>query len=95
MFSLLSLKAVRKGFLCMPRKNLGVFRGYRDPKEENLNRPYYDLKLHNHKKLSRSVVVRSELAGSGTPKSASALSGSLANLFQSFYAPPPILIFLM
>ncbi|XP_044464796.1 1-acyl-sn-glycerol-3-phosphate acyltransferase BAT2, chloroplastic-like [Mangifera indica] len=69
-----SYSSVRKGFLCMPRKNLGVFRGYRDPKEENLNRPYYDLKLHNHKKLSRSVVVRSELAGSGTPKSASALS---------------------
>ncbi|XP_031274404.1 1-acyl-sn-glycerol-3-phosphate acyltransferase BAT2, chloroplastic-like [Pistacia vera] len=69
-----SYSSAQNGFLCMPRKKLGVLWAYSDLKRGNLNRPYYDFKLHNYKKLSRSVLVRSELAGNGAPNSAYALS---------------------
>ncbi|KAJ0089787.1 hypothetical protein Patl1_14590 [Pistacia atlantica] len=69
-----SHSSARNGFLCMPRKKLGVLWAYSNLKRENLNRPYYDFKLHNYKKLSRSVLVRSELAGNGAPNSAYVVS---------------------
>ncbi|KAL5840038.1 hypothetical protein ACOSQ4_012646 [Xanthoceras sorbifolium] len=69
-----SYSLARNGFLRFPKKQVGVSWLYCHPKEEEFNRPVYDNKQYNHKKLPRYVVVRSELAGTGSPDSAYPLS---------------------
>ncbi|KAK3189662.1 hypothetical protein Dsin_029223 [Dipteronia sinensis] len=69
-----SYSPARNGFLCVPKKRVGVSWLYSHPKEEEFNRTCYDNKQYNRKKLPRYVVVRSELAGTGSPASAYPLS---------------------
>ncbi|KAL5577832.1 hypothetical protein UlMin_019531 [Ulmus minor] len=52
-------------FLCVPKKHDSVSLSYYD-KQEKLNRPH--TKSQNQHKLSRFVVARSELSGTGIPE---------------------------
>ncbi|KAK2646817.1 hypothetical protein Ddye_022012 [Dipteronia dyeriana] len=69
-----SYNPARNCFPCVPKKWVGVSWLYSHPKEEEFNQTCYDNKQYNRKKLPRYVVVRSELAGTGSPASANPLS---------------------
>lgn len=81
-------KAARNGILCIPRKHNGVSWPFSYLENEELDRRF-DNKLLNRKNLPRYVVVRSELAETGTPHSEYPLSGFLANTF-SFISSLPL-----
>ncbi|XP_022750267.1 1-acyl-sn-glycerol-3-phosphate acyltransferase 1, chloroplastic-like isoform X3 [Durio zibethinus] len=59
--------------MCISRKHDGESRCYFNP-NGGLNGSYYNNKLHNRNKLSRYIVVRSELAGTGNPDAADSFS---------------------
>lgn len=60
-------------YSCVPRKDGGVPWNYSKPKEE-LNRTYSNNKVCNKNRLSRYIVVRSELAETGYPDASYPLS---------------------
>ncbi|KAG6673373.1 hypothetical protein I3842_16G108400 [Carya illinoinensis] len=68
--SINSTNSAQSSYLSVPRKYVSLPRHYFKPKED-LNRPYYDNRLHNG---NRYVVVRSELAGTGNYDAGSPLS---------------------
>ncbi|KAG6673351.1 hypothetical protein I3842_16G108200 [Carya illinoinensis] len=68
--SINSTNSAQSSYLSVPRKYVSFPRHYFKPKED-LNRSYYDNRLHNR---NRYVVVRSELAGTGNYDASSPLS---------------------
>ncbi|XVE53645.1 hypothetical protein DITRI_Ditri03aG0019700 [Diplodiscus trichospermus] len=68
-----SYNSAQNNFLHISRTHNGESWCYFNPKG-GLSRSYYNNKLHNHKKLSRYMVARSELAGSGIPDASDSLS---------------------
>lgn len=71
--SINSYYSAQNNFFHISRTHDGQFRPYFSLKE-GLNRSYYNRKLHNQNKLSRYIVSRSELAGTGAPDAADSLS---------------------
>ncbi|XP_022750266.1 1-acyl-sn-glycerol-3-phosphate acyltransferase 1, chloroplastic-like isoform X2 [Durio zibethinus] len=80
--------------MCISRKHDGESRCYFNP-NGGLNGSYYNNKLHNRNKLSRYIVVRSELAGTGNPDAADSFSAITAILLIGFMmaAHPFVLLF--
>ncbi|XP_022731088.1 1-acyl-sn-glycerol-3-phosphate acyltransferase 1, chloroplastic-like [Durio zibethinus] len=68
-----SFNSAQNNFLHISRVLDGESRCHFSP-IEGLNRSFYNRKLHNQNKLSRYIVARSELAGTGIPDAANPLS---------------------
>ncbi|GMY35617.1 1-acyl-sn-glycerol-3-phosphate acyltransferase 1, chloroplastic-like [Fagus crenata] len=68
-----STNSAQSRYLCVPRKVDSVARHYFKPKED-LNRSYSNNKVCNQNRLSRYIVVRSELAETGYPDASYPLS---------------------
>lgn len=77
-FSSFILAAAQKNFLHISRAHDHEPRCYFSP-NEGLNR-YCISKLYNLNKMSRYVLPKSELAGTGTPDASYSLSGFHGNL---------------
>ncbi|XVF89277.1 hypothetical protein PTKIN_Ptkin19aG0117100 [Pterospermum kingtungense] len=68
-----SYNSGRSNFLHISRMHVGESRCYFDP-NGGLNKLYHISRLHNHNNLSRYIVARSELSGTGIPDDADSLS---------------------
>ena len=69
-----SATAACHNFSYVPSRH-GIVAKYHSDSKDQVRLPHYDINLQNQKKLSRSVVVRSELAGTGSPDVTFPLTG--------------------